>query len=90
MSITSISTSESLVGGLCRELQYLQERYKSLTALINNSNDQILKTRFRNEILGLIKRRNEIQNISSALKENTNIDKLSILFLIEIGNRALI
>ena len=67
---TSFTISDTLIGGLCREIAYIRQRYKNITKSLDNCRDQNLRRRLSNEIKGLKLRQHELINIS--------VDKLTI------------
>ncbi len=82
----SLSISDSLIGSLCREIEYLRTRYRILNNYLIQSKDKGLKKRLKNEIEQIILRRYEIFNISKILKRQINSDVSSQL-LYELCNR---
>ncbi len=79
--------SDSLIGSLCREIDFIRTRYKAINSLLIYCKDKSLRTRLFNELDALITRKNELSSISSLF----NKDKLNLSnqFLLELCKRSL-
>ncbi len=84
----SLLISDSLIGGLCREIDYIRNRYNSISNSLSNCKDKIVKQSLGKELLTLKNRRIELINISNKVCSTTN-SSLSKLFLYELCNRPI-
>ncbi|KGG15201.1 MULTISPECIES: hypothetical protein [unclassified Prochlorococcus] len=84
----SLTISDSLIGSLCREIEYIRHRYKTVTISLQNSKDKILRERLLNEIISLKQRRLELIDISEQFRSKFQ-SSISKLFLYELCNRPL-
>ncbi len=66
----SLVISESILGSLCREIEYIRNRYKHINNSLINSKDLILRKRLLNEMQELKGRRSELLNISQLFFKN--------------------
>ncbi len=82
--------SDSIVGSLCREIEYIKSRSRSINSSISNCQSISLIKRLKKELICLNKRLNSIQDISQSMLIKKNCDQLSIEFLIELSNRKMI
>ncbi len=82
--------SDSIVGSLCREIEYINSRSSSINESLNNCQSRSLIKRLKQELLSLSSRLDSIKNISKSMLDKNTEDKLSIEFLNEISNRKLI
>jgi len=87
---SKFSTSDSIIGSLCREIQCIDTRSKIITNSIVNTNNKKLITRLKRELSELKKRLQVIQDLSRVIVSQGNVDKLSIEFLEELIGRNLI
>ncbi len=89
MLITTTSTSESVIGNLCKEVYLIRHRSKNLIQSIEIAKDTKLKKRLRKELLILKERKKEILQLAVSMKTTfkQNIQEMSLLFLIEISHR---
>ncbi len=78
--------SDSLIGSLCRELEYIGKRSKAINSSLANCNDKFLKRRLEEELKNHRARKDELFSISS-LFVNKNPGNLSSLFLLELFKR---
>ena len=85
-----IKTSDSLIGSLCREIEFIRLRSKVINENLQNCRNKELTNRLNKEMSKLIERKISILKLSKDLKNDKLIDKLSISFLIEIINRSFI
>ncbi len=85
-----ISTSETLIGSLCREVDYLRNRYSNLVQSIINSKDNCLINRLNKEKKKLERRQAEILEIAIKLKNFKIFDETSTDFLVEISSRPIL
>ena len=84
----SLTFSDSLIGSLCREIEYIRHRHKIVSSYLMHSKDKGLRERLSNEIKQLKSRREELLDISSNF--NSQIKSgISSLFLYELCNRPL-
>ncbi len=84
-----LTTSDSIVTSLCREIEYIRNRYASLITAINNSHDKILKQRLLTEINNLLSRKEEITSIANSFNGLSNREDLARLFFLELCNRPI-
>ncbi len=85
---TSLTFSDSLIGSLCREIDYIRQRYKILSSYLITSKDEILRKSLSKEIHQLKIRRIELMKISKNFKEEVN-SSISNLLLYELCRRPL-
>ena len=83
------SLSDSIVGSLCREIDYLQSRSTSIIRSLNTCQSNTLIKRLKEELSSHKERLESIQKISKSMLNKNNPDELSIEFLIEMSNRRL-
>ena len=84
----SLTSSDSLIGGLCREIDYIRQRYKNVSISLTISKDKSLRKRLLDEIFNLQNRREELIKISSSFYEYRETS-ISISFLYELCKRPL-
>ena len=84
----SLTISDSLVGSLCREIEYIRQRHKTVSNYLIISRDKSLRERLTNEINQLKSRRQELLSISGSFKSQIS-SNISSLFLYELCNRPL-
>ncbi len=84
----SLTISDSLIGGLCREIDYIRQRYKNVSISLTISKDKSLRKRLLDEIFNLQNRREELIKISSSFYEYRETS-ISICFLYELCKRPL-
>ncbi len=84
----SLTISDTLIGSLCREIEYIRQRYKNVNCSLINCNNNILRNRLKKEIIDLKERRTELIEISNCFK-NSCKGNLSTLFLYELCTRPL-
>ena len=84
------SVSDSIVGSLCREIEYIKLRSSSINKSLNNCQNALLIKRLNRELNSLRDRLESIQKISTSMLYQDSNDHLSIRFLIEISKRNLI
>tara|TARA_Y100001968_G_C19327316_1_gene702418 strand:+ start:735 stop:1013 length:279 start_codon:yes stop_codon:yes gene_type:complete len=82
-----LSPSESVVGSLCREIEYIKLRSISINKSLNNCQSILLIKRLKKELVSLSNRKESIEKISDSLMKINTEDKLSIEFLVEISKR---
>ncbi len=85
----SLPMSDSLVGSLCREIEYIRQRHKIIRNYLNITQNKILKERLDNEIDQLKSRHEELLAISRTFKSQIS-SNISSLFLYELCNRPLL
>lgn len=80
---------ESLVAGLCRELDCLRRRAAQVLADLERCQDPQLFERLRQELRQLGGRRKELQRAAGQLRANSGLqDHVSLAFLEELARRA--
>ncbi len=87
---TKFSTSDSVIGSLCRELEKITNRSESINYSINHCQSKSLILRLKKELNELRERRSYINNITKNIELNYELDKLSIELLNELIGRSLI
>ncbi len=87
MSQYIYSSSESVVLSLCKEVEYIKNRSKSINYSLKTCQNKLLSKRLRLELYKLNKSRLKILNISDSLLR-TNCSELSFEFLSEITKRS--
>ena len=83
-----LTESESLIGSLCREIEYIRQRYKNVSISHSISKDKLLRERLLDEILNLKQRRMELIEISNEFN-NTYQSSLSAMLFYELCQRPL-
>lgn len=83
-----LTESDSLMGSLCREIEYIRQRYKNVSISHSISKDKLLRERLLREILNLKKRRMELIEISNEFN-NTYQTSLSAMLFYELCQRPL-
>ena len=84
------SMSCTIIGSLCKEIQYIKSRSTSINKSLANCQSNSLIKRLKKELITLTKRQESIQNITEAMSKKDSLDKLSIEFSTEVINRNLI
>ena len=84
-----LNGSCSVIGTLSKEVYSLRIRCQSILSSILISRDESLQKRLRNELTNLEKRRAEIFNMASSMRNEENLDRLSVELLLEIASRPL-
>ena len=79
--------SESIVLSLCKEIEYIRSRSKSINQSLRLCQNKILSNRLRSELKKLNDNRSKILNISKILI-TSNCNNLSIEFLFELSRRT--
>ena len=82
--LTLSKTSETLLGTLSREADFIYCRAKNISDSIINIQDQDLIKRLKCEFNGLEKRREELHRIALSIKEISSIKNMSVDLLIQI------
>ena len=72
-----LTESVSLIGSLCREIEYIRQRYKNVSISHSISKDKLLRERLLDEILNLKQRRMELIRPSNE-QSKSFIDKQEI------------
>ena len=85
-----INESDSLIEGLCREIDYINFRSKSIRDSLLNCQNKILAIRLNKELNQLYIRRNSISSLSQNIKYSSLKDSLSIQLLRELIGRTLV
>ncbi len=83
-----LTESDSLIGGLCREIEYIRQRYRNVYLSHSISKDKFLRKRLFEEILNLKQRRMELIEISNEFN-NTYQKSLSAMLFNELCQRPL-
>ena len=83
-----LTESESLIGSLCREIEYIRQRYRNVSISHSISKDKFLKERLLDEILNLKQRRMELIEVSNKIN-NTYKTSLSAMLFYELCKRPL-
>ena len=88
LNITT-KTSDSVISGLCREVDYIRNRSNHLVQDILQSNNYRLISRLKNEHEYLKSRQKEINLLARHWQNSYKVykDELSLEFLIEISSR---
>ena len=84
-----VTTSDSVIASLCREVDGIRHRCSSLLEAMAKCNDDNLSCRLKNEFQQLSNRRSRLLEIAKAMQFKGFDDKLSIEFLIEISSRPI-
>ncbi len=84
----SLTFSDSLIYGLCREIEYIRQRSKNISYTLSTCKDKVLKLRLKEEIEKLELRIEEVINISNELKTYSQ-GSISIMLLVELCNRSI-
>ncbi len=84
-----IGTSETLMGSLCKEADYIRIRIPDLISLIGKCRNLELLSRLIQEKDYLDSRRVQIISIVDSLRKRNLIDNISTKFLLEICNRLI-
>ena len=87
MSQYIYSYSESIVLSLCKEVEYIQNRSKTINISLKNCHNKTLSKRLKLELEKLNKNRLNILNISESMF-NKNSENLSFEFLLEMTKRS--
>ena len=85
-----LSTSDSLIGSLCRELQYIKLRKRVITSSLRNCQSKLLIERLNKELKLLNSRVKSIKGTVTNLQIQKGDNDLSLAFLLELVNRSLI
>ena len=84
-----VTTSDSVIASLCREVDWIRHRCSSLLEAMAKCNDENLSCRLKIEFQLLRNRRQALSRIANEMQYNGVADKLSIEFLLEISSRTL-
>ena len=84
-----VTTSDSVIASLCREVDGIRYRCSSLLETMAKCNDDNLTCRLKKEFSQLSNRRSRLLEIAKAMQCKGVEDKLSIEFLIEISSRPI-
>jgi hypothetical protein len=85
-----VSTSDTVIGGLCREVDGIRQRCQQLSASMRHCQDTGLFARLRQEQQRLQRRRIELLDAARSWQQRGAMDPLAIDFLIEISSRPLL
>ena len=88
-SPSSVRCSDSLMAGLCREVDRARQRGGQLLALMGRCQDRGLMLRLRQELLRLQERRRALLAMARSWQESDGTDPLALEFLIELCSRPL-
>ncbi|MCH9715329.1 MAG: hypothetical protein K0U63_12465 [Cyanobacteria bacterium] len=86
---SSVRCSDSLMAGLCREVDRARQRGGQLLALLARCQDRGLGLRLRQELVRLQERRRELLATALSWQESDRADPLALEFLIELCSRPL-
>ena len=75
-----LTESDSLIGSLCREIEYIRQRYQNVSISHSISKDKLLRERLLDEILNLKQRRIELMKLSNELKDSYKTSLSAMLF----------
>ena len=84
-----VTTSDSVIASLCREVDGIRHRCSSLLETMAKCNDDNLTCRLKKEFQQLSNRRSRLLETAKAMQFTGVADKLSVAFLIEISSRSL-
>ncbi len=84
----SLIASDSLIESLCREIDYIRQRYKNVSLSLSVSRDKFLRKRLLEEILHLKQRRKELIEVSNQFITSKK-SSLAIMFFYELCKRPL-
>lgn len=76
------------MGSLCREIEYIRQRYANVCISHSISRDKLLRDRLSNEILNLKQRRVQLITISNKFINN-NQSSISAMLFYELCSRPL-
>ena len=85
-----INNSDSVINSLCREIEYIKSRSKSIKYSLNNCQNSSLIIRLKNELLHLKKRMSTIEEVTFSIRKINRQKSLSLDFLCELIGRSLI
>ncbi len=85
-----ISNSDSIFSSLCREIESISGRTKSINNSLINCQNQLLVKRLKKELIELKTRRNNIYSFTKLFNNKNCKDDLSIEFLAEVIGRGLV
>ena len=85
-----LTTSDSLIGSLCREIEYIESRSDIIHNSIINTKNTALTKRLKNELYSLKDRIESIKRLSRLLTYEGKVDSISIEFLNELISRSLV
>ncbi len=86
---TTITYSDTVIGGLCREVCKINSRCIQLTKSIDSCKNCNLNARLESEYKELLDKKKNILKISRSIEKTQLKDDLSIEFLIEISSRMI-
>ena len=86
----SVTTSDTVIGSLCREVDGIRYRCRQLLSAMARCEDSGLFCRLRNELRQLHERRDELLHSAKEWQSLGAKDSLSIEFLVEISSRPLV
>ncbi len=86
----SLTTSDSIIGSLCREIKQIESRSKVISSSIDTSQNKNLTIRLKNELINLHSRVQSIKELSDFIYQTGKMDSLSMEFLNEIIGRSYI
>ncbi len=84
----TITISDSLIGSLCREVEQIRLRNKSINYSLISCKDEFLRKRLLQEIINLNKRKQELKEISNKFLQDSK-SSISKLLLLELCNRPM-
>ena len=80
--------SDSLLGGLCREMARIHSRRQTIDAALAACQAAGLVKRLRQEIEDLASRQRELASVADAMKPIKSLDALAVAFFWEITRRS--
>ncbi|MBW4529129.1 MAG: hypothetical protein KME02_00435 [Aphanothece saxicola GSE-SYN-MK-01-06B] len=89
MRPTTTTTSDSLIGSLCREMDALRQSLQQLNGHLSSCRDAQLHLRLRREAVRLQRRRRTIQGLARTMARLPLRDPLGASFLLELAGRPL-
>lgn len=89
LSTPRLSTSESLLGSLCREAQALRSRAIQLAQALERCCDQSLRDRLGAEAFQILRRRRELLAAARAWQRQGQGHSLGLELLVELSSRPL-
>ncbi len=85
----TLLSSDSVVGSLCREINFLRCRSKSIIENMSYTYNGKLLLRLNSELKFIRRRSSEIISITNDLFNHSYYDKTSLRLLLELSNRSM-
>jgi hypothetical protein len=86
---TTVTSADSLLGGLCREAETCRQRGRQLLHCLQRCQDEGLFVRLRRELDHLDQRRRDLLSAARSAQRRGVRDPLALSFLIELCSRPL-